>query len=154
MHHPPQRRYRRPVRIVQHSFIHGFHPEPHGNRHSFRWKYRFKPPMLYFAMDAAAHPRVSFRTFVTPSLHRHYNTTAQCRSECRKILDTLVLGGCVGKNKVLPARFELAIFGLLPEFQAHTDYETDALPTEPRKHCGDSRVSKLFHRICGLWALF
>ena len=38
---------------------------------------------------------------------------------------------------MLPARFELAIFGLLLEFQAHTDYETDALPTEPRKHYGD-----------------
>jgi hypothetical protein len=37
------------------------------------------------------------------------------------------------KNKVLPARLELAIFGLLLEFQAHIDYETDALPTEPRK---------------------
>jgi hypothetical protein len=39
-----------------------------------------------------------------------------------------------GKKLVLPARFELAIFGLLLEFQAHFDYETDALPTEPRKH--------------------
>ena len=38
------------------------------------------------------------------------------------------------KSHMLPARLELAIFGLLPEFQAHTNYETDALPTEPRKH--------------------
>ena len=36
---------------------------------------------------------------------------------------------------MLPARLELAIFGLLLEFQAHTDYETDALPAEPRKLC-------------------
>ena len=38
---------------------------------------------------------------------------------------------------MLPARLELAIFGLLLEFQAHMDYETDALPTEPRKHYTD-----------------
>ena len=41
----------------------------------------------------------------------------------------------MAKNQLLPARLELAIFGLLPEFQAHISYETDALPTEPRKHC-------------------
>ena len=35
---------------------------------------------------------------------------------------------------MLPARLELAIFGLLLEYQAHVFYETDALPTEPRKH--------------------
>ena len=54
-------------------------------------------------------------------------------------LQTQVAVAQIRKNQVLPARLELAIFGLLLEFQAHTWYETDALPTEPRKHCMQCR---------------
>ena len=72
--------------------------------------------------------RSSFCNFVTPNLHRH------CNIDTRRPRGQRVLWGLCGKNEVLPARLELAIFGLLLEFQAHTDYETDALPTEPRKH--------------------
>ena len=43
-------------------------------------------------------------------------------------------GDIVSKLKrLLPARLELAIFGWLLESRFTTLYETDALPTEPRK---------------------
>ena len=60
-----------------------------------------------------------------------------------------------GKNGVLPARLELAIFGLVLEFQAHMDYETDALPTEPRKHyiirCYDCPIP--FDKLVHSWSV-
>ena len=48
-------------------------------------------------MGLAAHPRFPFRTVVTPCLHQHCITNAQCHSERCEILDVLVLMDWAGK---------------------------------------------------------
>ena len=85
-------------------------------------------------MGLAADPQFYFRPPVTDTHNRHCNATVWNRSGCCVIPDFRCVGRSRRKNKVLPARLELAIFGLLLEYQAHVFYETDALPTEPRKH--------------------